>query len=197
MAKTQTSPSASYSSLLPINPNLAIDVQSIPGLFHPNCTINNSAIATVFNYLNSISGIKVNDLKLSDLMFPAYCCNGVYLFYDPNSALLSLPNLTKKSQNPYKIVYIGKAGGRTFIERIAAHFAPRAKDYMNNMLKNMAMLLFSAKTDKEIDLCFPIAKEFYLKIIYFPSHCPNVNNCIEQLEKELIKYYGKPILNKR
>lgn len=197
MAKTHTSPSVPYSSSLPINPKLAIDVQSIPGLFNTNCTINYNAIGTVFKIINSIPGIKVNDLKLNDLMFPAYYCNGVYLFYDPNSALLSHPNLTKKSQNPNKIVYIGKAGGRTFIERIAAHFAPRAKDYMNNMLKNMAMLLFSAKTDKDIDLCFPIAKEFYLKIIYFPSYCPNVNNCIEQLEKELIKYYGKPILNKR
>lgn len=197
MAKTQTSPSAPCSSLLPINPNLGIDVQSIPGLFHSNCIINNSAIGTVFQLLNNISGIKVNDLKLSDLMFPAYYCNGVYLFYDPNSKLLSLLNLAQKSQNPYKIVYIGKAGGRSFIERIAAHFAPRANDYMNNMLKNMSMLLFGAKTDKEIDQCFPIAKEFYLKIIYFPSHCSNVNNCIEQLEKELIKYYSKPILNKR
>ena len=194
MAKIQVRQPIHNSSLLPINPRLAIDVQSIPGLFNSNCTINSSTISAVFHHLNSIPGIKVKDLKLSDLMFPAYYCNGVYLFYDTDDTLLSNPNLTKRPLN--KIVYIGKAGGRSFIERIAAHFAPRDNDYMNNMIKNMATLLYKSKKDVDIDKCFPIAKEFYLKIIFFPACCTNVDVCIEQLEKELIRQ-SKPILNKR
>lgn len=194
MAKIQVRQPIQNSSLLPINPQLAIDVQSIPGLFNSNCTINSSTISAVFQHLNSISGIKVKELKLSDLMFPAYYCNGVYLFYDIKEALLSNRDLTKRSLN--KIVYIGKAGGRSFIERIAAHFAPRDNDYMNNMIKNMVTLLYKSKKDVDIDKCFPIAKEFYLKILFFPACCTNVDVCIEQLEKELIRQ-SKPILNKR
>jgi len=186
-----------YSGVMPINPQLGIDIRSIPGLFHPTCTIVKSQISSLFKRLTTIQGIKVKELKLSDLMFPAYSCNGVYLFYDINNILLSHPNLTKVSTNPYKIVYIGKAGGRSFIERIAAHFASRENDYMNNMIKNMAALLYKAKSDIEIDRCFPIAMEFFLKIIYFPACCSNIDVCIEQLEKELINYYGKPLLNKR
>lgn len=196
MAKIQVRQPIHNSSLLPINPRLAIDVQSIPGLFNSNCTINSSTISAVFHHLNSIPGIKVKDLKLSDLMFPAYYCNGVYLFYDIEEVLLSNRDLTKRSLNPYKIVYIGKAGGRSFVERIAAHLAPRDNDYMNNMIKNMATLLYKSKKDVDIDKCFPIAKEFYLKIIFFPACCINVDVCIKQLENYLINNYGKPILNR-
>lgn len=197
MAKIIVRHPISGGSSLTINPDLAIDVQSFPGLFNSNCTINSGSIPAIFQQLNYISGIKVKDLKLSDLMFPAYYCNGVYLFYDVDNVLLSNSNLTKPSCNPYKIVYIGKAGGRSLIERIAAHFASRDNDFMNNMIKNMANLLYKAKTDVEIDKCFPIVKEFYLKIIYFPAYCSNVDICIKQLENTLIHNYGRPILNNR
>lgn len=195
MAKIQVRNPLPSSTLQPIGQNWAIDLSSIMGsLFTSSFTINLSLKQQIDFALNSISGIRIKDLRLTDLMLPAYYCNGIYVFYDLDDRISQYDSNIILG-NHQKVVYVGKAGGRSFIERIAAHFTSRNNDFMNNMLKNLSLLLKKRKDDSGIDQVFPIAKEFLLKIIYFPACSINVDANIAMLEKELIKYY-KPLLNK-
>jgi hypothetical protein len=196
MAKIQVRHPLRGSYLQPIKSNFAVDVRSIHGLLTPSCGVNLSAISAVDSALNFIPGIRVRELKLEYLMLPAYFSNGIYFFYDTSNVIAKY-NKEVILNNSQKVVYVGKASGRTFIERIAAHFPSRDNDYMNNMLKNLAQITYYGKSDTEIDKVFPIVKEFYLKIIFFPACCSKIDICIGQLEKELIKYYNRPLLNKR
>lgn len=179
---------------------------SLNGNLNPYGNKQTSMIRPLIRRLSKIKGKLINELKLSDLMLPAYYCNGIYLYYDDDNVLLADANvkvyMQKKGLPPFEhnIVYIGKAGGRSFIERISAHFTSRDDDYMNNMLKKMAMILYNKGntanvTDSDIDKTFPIGRHLYLKIVYFPANDPYLAHKIEVMEKALINHF-MPVLNK-
>lgn len=192
----------SYSNLGP-NPYSAFAIKiSLNGHYNPYGNWQTNMIGK----LSKINGKLINDLKLSDLMLPAYYCNGIYFYYDDDNVLLSNDNvkdyMQKRGLPPFEhnIVYIGKAGGRSFIERISAHFTSRDDDYMNNMLKKMAMILYNKGTtanvtDSDIDKTFPIGRKLYLKIVYFPANDPYLAYKIGVMEKALINHF-LPVLNK-
>lgn len=177
----------------PLSKKIAIEIQKIPEVLSDG-QYNNPAIDKA---LNRIHGIRVDKLKLVDLITCACHCNGVYLFYDYEGAL------DYKSENAFNdasaignVVYVGKASSRSFVERIAAHFAPRNWDFMNTLIKRIAEIKFGHIDNYTICESFQIARKFYLKLIYFDS-CNNAGNLgsIDDLEVELIGYY-KPTLNK-
>ena len=178
---------------IPFNKQLAIGIHQIPNAF-VNGQFNVSAIDKA---LNNISGIRIEELKLVDLITCACYCNGVYLFYDEDGALVY------KSENAFNnvsalgnVVYVGKASSRSFVERIAAHFAPRHWDYMNTLIKRIAEIVFGHVDDQTICDSYQIAHKLYLKLIYF-DNCNDTGNIgsIDDFEEDLIGYF-KPTLNK-
>lgn len=178
---------------LPVNNQLAIDVNQIPNAFI-NGQFNISAIVKA---LNGISGIRVDELKLVDLMFCACHCNGVYLFYDKDGVLNYNPeNAFNNVSANSNVVYVGKASSRSFVERIAAHFAPRHWDYMNTLIKRIAEIIFGRVDNVTICDSFQISNKLYLKLIYFDS-CNDIGNMVttDVLEEDLIDFF-MPTLNK-
>lgn len=177
----------------PLNKKLAIGFQKIP-----NVVLNGQYnFPAIDKALKGIPGIRVDKLKLVDLITCACHCNGVYLFYDKDGALVY------KSENAFNnvsafgnVVYVGKASSRSFVERIAAHFAPRHWDYMNTLIKRIAEIVFGHVDDQTICDSYQIAHKLYLKLIYF-DNCNDTGNIgsIDDFEEDLIGYF-KPTLNK-
>ena len=164
-----------------LNPSgqFCIDIDNVNGAFSSSGSIQVKAIDQA---LNQIPGILVNDIKLTDLIFPADICNGLYLFYEEDS---NVP------------IYVGKADGRSLIERIAGHFNTRKNDWMNNLMKKIARVLFNKEYSKdvvevEIEEAIKKAVKLRIKLILFHR---NQNAIIKVAEKELIKYY-KPRYNR-
>ncbi len=178
---------------LPKNNQLVLEINPISNAF-----VNGQFdVSIIGKALNNISGTRIDDLKLVDLIFFVCHCNGVYVFCD-NDGVLKFPpqnvfnNVTAKNQ----VAYVGKASSRSFVERIAGHFAPRQWDYMNTLIKRIAEIVFGSITDKTICDSFSIASQLYLKLIVF-DNCidSNVIGSIDELEEDLINYF-KPTLNK-
>lgn len=178
---------------LPVNNQLVVEINQIS-----NAIVNRQFnVSVIGKALNGISGIRIDDLKLVDLIFCACHCNGVYVFCDKDGVLKFPPqnafnNVTAKGH----VAYVGKASSRSFVERIAAHFAPRHWDYMNTLIKRIAEIVFGSVTDKTICDSFSIASQLYLKFIVFDNCSDGINTgSIDALEEDLINYF-KPTLNK-
>lgn len=178
---------------LPINSQLAIGICDIPNAFS-NGVFNVGAIDKA---IQGLPGIRVDELKLVDLMFCACHCNGVYLFCDPEGVLLDRITKPLNSVQPTSdVVYVGKSSSRSLVERIAAHFAPRDWDFMNTLMKRITQVVKGSVTNQTICESYEIAEKLYLKIIYFDvcddDKIPTSN--IGKLERDLIRSY-RPILN--
>ena len=116
-----------------MNSNLITPISSIP------CWKANNG-KDLINAVNKMPGVLVKDLKYSDLMLPANQCNGVYLFMQGNNHRIIEKDAKGQQIKTNQVYwYVGKAGGRSLVDRIGAHFAPRHDDYMNSALQ--AMLL--------------------------------------------------------
>lgn len=181
-------------SNLSINSLLAIDINQISNAFN-NGAININAIDQA---IQSLQGIRIDELKLVDLMFCACHCNGVYLFCDKKGVLTKqiTPKNAFNNVGPTSdIVYVGKTSSRSFVERIGAHFAPRSWDFMNTIMKRIAEIIYSSTSDKAICDSYDIATELYLKLIIFDKCHNNYQIKEDDLESELIDYYC-PSLNK-
>lgn len=181
-------------SKLSINNQLAIEINDIP-----NASINGSInTRAIDEAINSIDGVRIDELKFVDLIFCACHCNGVYLFCDKKGVLTkqitpinAFNNVGPKSD----VVYVGKTSSRSFIERIGAHFAPRSWDYMNTIMKRIAEIIYDSISDKDICNSYDIATELYLKLIIFDKCNNNYQIKEDDLESELIAHY-LPSLNK-
>ena len=64
----------------------------------------------------------LEDLRYSDLMFDERYCNGIYLFFEGDECC-----------------YVGSNVSRSIVERVGGHLALRQRDYMNSMVKYLAM----------------------------------------------------------
>jgi hypothetical protein len=181
-------------SSLPINNQLAVEINQIPNAFS-NGALNINAIDQA---IQSLPGVRLDELKLVDLMFCSCHCNGVYLFCDKDGVLQNqiIPSKVFNNVGPKSdVVYIGKTSSRSFVERIAAHFAPRSWDFMNMVMKRITEITKGAITDKNICDSYGIATKLYLKLIIFDK-CDDVAPFTEEdMEVDLINYY-LPSLNK-
>lgn len=179
---------------LSINNQLAIDINQISNAFI-NGALNINAIDQA---IQSISGIRIDELKLIDLMFCACHCNGVYLFCDKEGVLtkqITSNNAFNNVGPTSNVIYVGKTSSRSFVERIGAHFAPRSWDFMNTIMQRIAEIIYGSTSDRDICNSYGVATELYLKLIIFDK-CDNSTQIKEDdLESELIDYYC-PSLNK-
>ena len=173
---------------------MAIEINKIPNAFI-NGSINISAIDKA---IKSLKGVRIDDLKLVDLMFCACHCNGVYLFCDKGGVLTKqiTPKNAFNNVGPTSdVVYVGKTSSRSFVERIAAHFAPRSLDFMNTIMNRIAEIIYGTTNDNAICDSFDVASKLYLKIIIFDKCDNGVPFSEEDLESELFYNYY-PSLNK-
>jgi len=105
------------------------------------------------NWVVCRSGIKIEDIKIKDLVFhkgkPINSGNGVYIF-------------KKESE----ILYVGKCSSRVFSERIPSHFDLRSHAWMNSLLVNLIGrdLKRKDKSDKTNENLLKFA-EYALKIL--------------------------------
>lgn len=83
--------------------------------------ISGLTVRELYDRLKSFNGIRVKDIKLSDLIFfedePIYSGNGVYVF-----------------KYQHEFIYVGSCVARNFIERIPAHFDLRHTGWFNSLL---------------------------------------------------------------
>lgn len=183
-----------------MNPNLYINISSVPNW-------NANAGQALVNTINRLPGVKMADVTLGDIAFPADNCHGVYLFQEGDNYKM----IESEPGTPVSDYwYVGKCDGRAFVDRIGGHLAPRYDDYMNNLLKNIACVVSGIKNFKEffddkkitpaqrqkwIDRAFPVIKNLRLKIVCFGNaSAPNVKQDIKKAEKILIKFL-RPYLN--
>lgn len=179
---------------LSINNQLAIDINQISNALN-NGALNINAIDQA---IQSLSGIRIDELKLVDLMFCACHCNGVYLFCDKKGVLtkqITSKNAFNNVGPTSDVVYVGKTSSRSYVERIGAHFAPRSWDFMNTIMKRIAEIIYDSISDKDICNSYDIATELYLKLIIFDKCNNNYQIKEDDLESELIAHY-LPSLNK-
>ena len=74
--------------------------------------------------LNGYYGIKVKDLKYSDLWADYTCCNGLYLFFDTSRPAW---------------MYVGKTTSRAIVDRVGAHQDLRVTGFLNCLVRGMAI----------------------------------------------------------
>ena len=155
-------------------------------------------------------GIKVSDLKYSDVLFDALSCHCIYAFCEgENYKLYEVSsehevNLEHKDES-VKYWYIGSNVSGALVSRLGAHFAPRINDYANGLLKHIAYVIANKKqsykkwcdeavlgenvkqTNELIAKAFPIMKDLVLKIIYFEENEDGeLSEDIQEMEKALI-----------
>ena len=132
---------------------------------------------TICEWLKSVSGIKVSDIKVKDLVFhngiPIRSGNGVYIF--------------KERDQP---IYVGNCVARNFVERIPSHFDLRHNAWFNSLLVTLIRKEYNRKskddkTDENLSKAANYAFEnLELVLINFPK---NDKLAINKLEDFLIK----------
>ncbi len=87
--------------------------------------ISGLSIADLIALLNNMPGLPCSAMKVSELIYcdnePIHSGCGVYLFKEKNA-----------------IFYVGKCSGKSFIERIPAHFDQRHGGWFNTILQYVA-----------------------------------------------------------
>lgn len=133
----------------------------------------NRKISAVKQAIGMHRKIKLKDLKIYDLLFDGRgqtdSVHGVYLFFE------------KK-----KCLYIGKASGREFIERIPDHFALREEAWMNYFLKRYR----DNEAIKTLWDAAKAAKNCSILVISVDEH-----ECISKFEK-LLRLIFQPAFNR-
>lgn len=182
-----------------MNTNLSIDISFVPNW--------KTDIQNLITAINNLDGVKVADVKLGDLSFPADNCNGVYIFQEGDIHKIIEEGITN---NDPQYWYVGKSDGRSLVDRIGAHLAPRHDDYMNCVIKNTAWVLSGIERQKDFydnaiisakkrqqytDNALQIVLGLKLKIVCFGTASdPNVKADIRLAEKILIGRLN-PFLN--
>jgi hypothetical protein len=117
---------------------------SIKKHFHLYEQIENLTIKEFKEKLNKSFKFPIGDLKLTDLIYEKRSLNGVYIIYDMED----------------KPAYIGKAGSRAFLERIAAHLDLRINTPFNSFLRALA------RNDKNLVCRLSEINEEQIKEVY-------------------------------
>jgi hypothetical protein len=144
--------------------------------------------------LETIDGIEIRRLKMTDLMSEPTLCHGIYLFQEGNKYHIEEEN----APNASNYWYIGKTTSLSFVQRIGAHLSCRVEDVLNPLLKLIALHVGNGLHEndecvrtkiikQELPAALEIVKDLRLKIIVFEE---TENGCcktgIAQMEKSLI-----------
>lgn len=131
--------------------------------------------------VKALPGVKIRDLKLTDLVLPANQCNGIYFFVSPND----------------DVVYVGKASSRCFVERLAGHFDLRAENWFSSFLRAHARIVNGVVGDlssADYEKSYNDILDYRLKIlaIDLPANqtlSAAVKHTIASLERLFVKHY--------
>lgn len=142
--------------------------------------------------VKALPGVKIRDLKLTDLVLPANQCNGIYFFVSPNDS----------------VVYVGKASSRCFVERLGGHFDLRAGNWFSSFLCAYARIVNGVVGDLssgDYEESYNDILNYRLKIlaIDIPANqtlSAAVKHTIALLERLFVKHYksqsGIVVLNR-
>ena len=181
-------------------------------LLSGSAPVRSTNLDQLISLLNSSKGIKVGDLKFSDVMLDAFSCHCIYAFCEGDNYRVF--DVTKQKDNESEqFWYIGSSVSRALVERLGGHFAPRNIDFANGLLKHIAYVITNPderkniwtdaailgdkvkQTNTFISNAFPIIKDLMLKIICFEENEDGeMSEDIRRLETELIKTL-KPAFN--
>lgn len=131
--------------------------------------------------VSALPGVKIRDLKLTDLVLPANQCNGIYFFVSPNDS----------------VVYVGKASSRCFVERLGGHFDLRAGNWFSSFLRAYARIVngvVGELSNEDYEKSYNDALDYRLKIlaIDIPANqtlSAAVKHTIALLERFFVKHY--------
>ena len=131
--------------------------------------------------VKALPGVKIRDLKLTDLVLPANQCNGIYFFVSPNDS----------------VVYVGKASSRCFVERLGGHFDLRAGNWFSSFLHYHAKVVngvVGELSNEDYEKSYNDALDYRLKIlaIDIPANqtlSAAVKHTIAMLERFFVKHY--------
>lgn len=152
----------------------------------------NSLPQPLIQQISALPGVKIRDLKLTDLVLPANQCNGIYFFVSPNDS----------------VVYVGKASSRCFVERLGGHFDLRAGNWFSSFLHYHAKVVNGVVGDlssEDYEKSYNATLDYRLKLLAIDVPVNNVNSAalkqtIFSLEKLFIKHYkaqpGITVLNR-
>lgn len=141
----------------------------------------NSLPQLLMRQITTLPGVKIRDLKLTDLVLPANQCNGIYFFVNPND----------------DVIYVGKASSRSFVERIGGHFDLRAGNWFSSFLRAHARIINRVEGDlssEAYEKSYSDLLDYKLKIlaIDLPANqplSPAVKHTIASLERLFVKHY--------
>ena len=125
--------------------------------------------------------IKLSNLRLSDLLIDRKAPHGVYLFFAPDG----------------NVAYVGKAGSRTMLERVASHFDVRPGSWFNSFLSALAGKPKGANpaaTELELINVLDKALEHEIVAVLFDSSSMQLINSFESF---LMKTYQPPYNSQR
>ena len=144
--------------------------------------VKNKKLVDVFSLINRSKKLKIENIKLIDMIYMKQSLIGVYIFF----------NLENQP------IYVGKCSSRSFLERIASHFDLRDSGFMNNFL--CALIQKNRKrspkkiTQKDLQKAFMSALECKILFIEFPI---TYKSLITKFENILIRKFYNTVLNKK
>ena len=149
--------------------------------YTPSLSPLNSLPQSLRQQIIALPGVKIRDLKLTDLVLPANQCNGIYFFVSPND----------------DVVYVGKASSRCFVERLGGHFDLRAENWFSSFLRAHARIINVAEGDlssEAYEKSYSDILDYKLKILAIDLHAnqplsPAVKHTIASLERLFVKHY--------
>ena len=141
----------------------------------------NSLPQPLIQQISALPGVKIRDLKLTDLVLPANQCNGIYFFVSPNDS----------------VVYVGKASSRCFVERLGGHFDLRAGNWFSSFLRAYARIVngvVGVLSSEDYEKSYNDILDYRLKIlaIDIPANqtlSAAVKHTIAMLERFFVKHY--------
>ena len=146
--------------------------------FIPYNQVQSKTISQLVEMIINSKKIKLKDLKLYDLLFQKSSLTGIYVFANEND----------------EIVYVGKSGSRSILERVASHLDFRANAMFNNFIRMVAKKKGLDRTDENLRLIFDEISEHKFLFVEFPSW-GNEKKIINKLEATLCHEFNGQILN--
>jgi hypothetical protein len=147
---------------------------------------------SLIQQMSALPGVRICDLKLTDLVLPANQCNGIYFFVSPND----------------NVVYVGKASSRSFVERLGGHFDLRAGNWFSSFLRAHAKVVNNVVgnlSSEDYEKSYNDTLDYRLKILAIDVPVNTINSAtlkqtISLLERLFIKHYkaqtGITVLNR-
>lgn len=143
--------------------------------------VKNKKLVDVFSLINKSKKIKIETIKLIDMIYLNQSLIGVYIFFD--------------SEN--QPIYVGKCSSRSFLERIASHYDLRVTGIMNNFLCALAHKPKGRNCKKiklkELQNAYLKSLKYKLLFIELPLY---FRDRILKYENLFISKYKETLLNK-